>query len=58
MRAKHCPLCHQPYPEVRLGVCLPPLKARIFDAISRAGADGIDGAAIIEDLALPSARRR
>ena len=30
-------------PEMRLGVRLTPLKARIFDAIKRAGKDGIEG---------------
>jgi hypothetical protein len=36
-----CPHCRQPLPEVRLGVRLPPLKARIFDLIMRGGEDGI-----------------
>jgi hypothetical protein len=29
-------------PETRLGVRLPPLKARLFDLVMRAGPDGID----------------
>jgi len=36
-----CPTCHQPVAEVRAGVRLSPLKARIFDAIARTGIDGI-----------------
>ena len=30
----HCPSCGQALPEMRLGVRLTPLKARIFDAIA------------------------
>jgi hypothetical protein len=41
-----CPHCQQPMPQWRAGVRLSPLKARIFDAIKRAGADGIR----IEDI--------
>ena len=37
-----CEHCGQPRPETRLGVRLPPLKARIFDIVKRAGRDGID----------------
>jgi DNA-binding winged helix-turn-helix (wHTH) protein len=37
-----CPYCSQPLPEIRLGVRLTPLKARIFDLVQRGGADGID----------------
>jgi hypothetical protein len=37
-----CPHCHQPLPEMRLGVRLTPLKARIFDIVQRAGRDGIE----------------
>jgi hypothetical protein len=43
---KVCSHCHQPLPELRAGVRLSPLKARIFDAIKRAGANGIT----IEDI--------
>jgi hypothetical protein len=39
---EQCPHCHQPINKVRLGVPLTPLKAAIFDAIRRAGPDGID----------------
>jgi hypothetical protein len=38
---KLCSCCHQPLPEIRAGVRLSPLKAHIFDAIKRAGVDGI-----------------
>jgi hypothetical protein len=37
-----CPHCGQTLPEVRFGVRLSPLKARIIDAVKRAGPDGID----------------
>src|SRR5262245_9687581 len=36
-----CPCCGQSLPEIRLGVELPPLKARIFDLVQRGGRDGI-----------------
>jgi hypothetical protein len=38
-----CPRCGQTLPERRLGIPLSALKARIFDLVQRAGADGIDG---------------
>jgi DNA-binding winged helix-turn-helix (wHTH) protein len=41
--SKHCAHCGQELPEIRAGVRLPALKARIFDAVARAGRDGIDG---------------
>jgi hypothetical protein len=53
---KLCPTCHRPWPEVRLGVPLTPLKVRIFDAIRRAGPNGIAGDAIIQELGLPVSR--
>ena len=43
---KLCSHCHQPLPEMRAGVRLSALKARIFDAIERAGSNGIT----IEDI--------
>lgn len=39
MRA--CPYCGQGLPEVRLGVRLTALKARIFDLVQRGGQNGI-----------------
>ena len=42
MKARTCPYCSQTLPDIRLDVRLTPLKARIFDLIQRAGADGID----------------
>jgi hypothetical protein len=42
MSARICSHCGQAIPETRLGVRLSPLKARIIDAIARAGDDGID----------------
>jgi hypothetical protein len=41
MRERRCHYCGQKLPEVRLGVRLTPLKARIFDLIQRGGDDGI-----------------
>jgi hypothetical protein len=38
---RRCPHCQQVLPEFRLGVRLPPLKARIFDLVQRGGEDGI-----------------
>jgi hypothetical protein len=42
LNAKTCACCGQPLTEIRLGVRLMPLKARIFDAVRRGGGDGID----------------
>ena len=42
MKSRSCPHCGQNLPEIRLGVRLPPLKARIFDLIQRGGRNGID----------------
>lgn len=39
---RRCPYCQQVLPEIRLGVVMPELKARIFDLILRAGDEGID----------------
>ena len=36
-----CECCGQPLPEIRHGVKLSPLKARIFDIVDRAGPDGV-----------------
>lgn len=38
---RHCHYCGSPLPEIRLGVRLPPLQARLFDLIMRSGLDGI-----------------
>ena len=40
--ARLCAYCKQPLPDLRLGISLTPLKARIFDIIQRGGADGVD----------------
>ena len=42
MSIRTCQYCGQKLPEIRLGVRLTPLKARIFDLIRRGGQDGID----------------
>ena len=47
-----CPHCGQRMMYMRAGARLPPLKARIYDAIVRAGPDGISAADIIESLRL------
>jgi hypothetical protein len=36
-----CTYCGRSLPEIRLGVRLTPLKARIFDIVQRSGDDGI-----------------
>jgi hypothetical protein len=43
MTVRRCPHCHQQLPEFRLGVRLADHKARILDAVQRAGQDGIAG---------------
>jgi hypothetical protein len=45
---RRCPYCGGPLIDVRLGVRLSPLKARIFDLVQRAGRDGISGADLHE----------
>jgi hypothetical protein len=42
MHGATCPHCGQPLTTQRAGARLTPLKARIFDAIKRAGHNGID----------------
>ena len=42
-RLSSCPHCGQRMPELRLGVRLFPMTARVFDVIRRAGTDGISG---------------
>jgi hypothetical protein len=53
----HCPHCGQQLPTVRCGVRLSPLKARLLDAIRRAGPDGISSADLINELHLPFKRK-
>src|SRR5262245_58822954 len=53
MKRRYCPQCGKPIPEERLGLKFTPLKARIFDAINRAGPDGISGYQLVNDLNLP-----
>ena len=36
-----CPYCNSVLPQARLGVALPPFKARILDLVMRGGQDGI-----------------
>lgn len=51
-RPNICPCCKRPLPEMRLGVRISPLKARIFDAVKRAGTTRISGADLIAALGL------
>lgn len=37
-----CPTCGQPFKPVRVGVTLTDRQAAIFDAVERAGSDGIE----------------
>jgi hypothetical protein len=53
----HCPHCHQQLPILRCGVRLTPLKARLVDAIRRAGPDGVSGDDLIDALNLPFKRK-
>jgi hypothetical protein len=46
----NCPHCHKPLAELRAGVLLPPLKARIFDAIEAAGERGISSRDLIGSI--------
>lgn len=56
MALRLCLHCGQPTPEMRLGIRLTPLKTRLFDAIRRAGSDGITSDQLINELALPITR--
>jgi predicted Rdx family selenoprotein len=38
---ERCPYCNQVLPRARLGVALPPFKARIVDLVTQGGRDGI-----------------
>lgn len=42
-----CPHCHRPLTEVREGVLMPTLKARIFDAVAATGDNGITARELI-----------
>jgi hypothetical protein len=43
-----CPHCGQTLPTTRLGMVMSPLKAKIFDAVARAGVNGIPCHALYE----------
>jgi hypothetical protein len=45
-----CPHCKQPLSEVRAGIRMPPLKAKIFDVIKAAGAEGITSSGVISSV--------
>ena len=47
MRMRVCPTCRRPLGDLRLGVCLPPVKSRIFDAVAAAGDIGLTAREII-----------
>jgi hypothetical protein len=42
MNSKTCQTCGQALPQIRFGVLLPPLKARIFDMVKRGGVGGVE----------------
>lgn len=44
----HCYFCGQLLKEKRMGVELPPLKARIFDLLKLGGTDGVPSTNLIE----------
>jgi hypothetical protein len=48
MKPRCCAHCGQALPETRLGARLTPLKARIFDIITRAGVDGISASDLFD----------
>lgn len=45
-----CPTCHRPYGDERLGVRLPPLKARLLDLVKQSGDVGVSTTELREDL--------
>lgn len=47
-RRMTCPHCGQPLTSTRLGVQLGPLRARLLDAVRRAGQGGISGADLFD----------
>jgi hypothetical protein len=46
----HCPHCHQPIQDERLGVRLTPLKAAIVDKIKASGDIGISSSELLHAL--------
>ena len=48
MRMRVCPTCRRTLGDLRLGVCLPPVKSRIFDAVAAAGDIGLTARDIID----------
>src|SRR5678815_2001993 len=54
----HCYFCGQLLKQKRMGVELPPLKARIFDLIKDAGEDGILSFDLLAKLPIKSALER
>ena len=43
-----CPHCGQPMPQIRCGVRLYPMTARVFDIIKSGGTVGVSGSAILQ----------
>jgi DNA-binding winged helix-turn-helix (wHTH) protein len=56
--AQCCPYCGREMPEVRLGVRMTRLKARIFDLVRRGGRDGIDREDLFDIVFSGTGRRR
>jgi hypothetical protein len=48
MTERRCSECGQILPNIRFGARLGPIAARIFDAVHRAGADGIEHGDLFE----------
>jgi hypothetical protein len=46
----HCPHCHQPIQDERLGVRLTPLKCALIDRIKASGDIGIASTELVADL--------
>ncbi len=47
-KSNTCPHCGQPMPQIRCGVRLYPMTARVFDIIKSAGTAGVGGSAILQ----------
>lgn len=54
----HCYFCGQLLKQKRMGVELPPLKARIFDVVRKSGIDGILSADLMEACPIKSSPER
>ena len=55
---KLCPTCGQPMRERRLGCFLSDTQVRVFDAVKRAGVDGIDRTLLKGTMSMGTLRAR